>query len=170
MTTIPLTPRNAPLTPTRIVEALCAARPDEAQLGARRGYLERFTSGDTFTARLLSFDPGPGMEESGILVRDTPDPQSGAYLVEWLGDTGAAVNALFMGLWQRCWEEGYRLTLVCEPCSVNTELYTQDVKAIVQDVRGTHGMTTAVTDHPATAALLAYAQMVSGLQLGEAWR
>jgi len=169
MTTLPLTPRNTPLTPTRIVEALCAARPDEAQLGERQEYRDYLT-GTPYTARLLSFDGGPGMEQAGLLILDAPLPHSGAYHQEWMGDTGNAVNQLFMGLRDRCWEDGIRLTLVCEPCGPTSGLYTPDVKAILQDQRGGLGMTTAVATTPSVAVLLAYAQMVSGLQIGEEWR
>lgn len=169
MTTTPFTPRNAPLTPTRLVEALCAARPDEAQLGERRAYTDYLTR-TPYAARLLSFDGGPGMEETGLLILDEPLAHSGVYHQEWLGDTGDAVNRLFMGLRDRCWESGIRVTLVCEPCGPNTTLYTSDVKAVLQDQRNGLGMTTAVATTPTMATLLAYAQMVTGLQLGEAWR
>ncbi|MVN88337.1 hypothetical protein GO986_16450 [Deinococcus sp. HMF7620] len=165
MTTLPFS-RNAPLTPVRLLEALCAARPNEAQLGPREGRHEllspeQLPGGTLYTARELTLlDWDSGADLAGLLLRDTPDPKTGEYLVEWSAERETC--AVFGAIWRRCWDQGYRLTTVCEPCNQATTMATQDVTAIVQG--DGHTISTTAT-HPALAALLAYAQLVTGLRL-----
>lgn len=159
MTTIPFT-RNAPLSADRLLMALAAARPDELQLADPVSYPE-LTGEGRYEGRAVWFDWGPGMEDGGALLRDRPDPTTGERLIEWGAD--ADTMALFGGVWRRCWDQGVHLALECQPSSTSRAVWASDVRVTL-----THGQerVSVTTQHPGTAALLAYAQLITGLRLG----
>lgn len=159
MTTIPLTPRNTPLTPVRIVEALCAAN-TEFRLGEDSTFQD--LHGDRYLSRNLEWYDGINWAPAGAYISE-PILLSTSSAVPPQLHEDTDVGVIFDRSFHLAWRAGWRMTVTCEPgptqrCS----------KAICQAANGE--ITTAVADHPGLATLLAYAQMVSGLQLGEAWR